>query len=191
MAHKVFLKNVRIAFAHDLWVATNKSDDPNAPPKYGCTFLLDPANPLVIEINKAIEAAAQEKWGAKAAVTLKALRATEKAALRDGDLKTYAGYPGNLYVSCSNTIRPTIIDTDKTQLAQADGKPYSGCFVNASVEFWAYDVQTKSGPAKGISCSVLGVQFSKDGEKFGSGSSAADPDEFEDISEGADADDLS
>jgi hypothetical protein len=187
MAQKVKLNNVRIAFAHDLFVATNKSDDKTAAPKFGCTFLIDPTDPQVKACNVAIEAAAVEKWGAKGQAVLKGLRATEKASLRDGDLKSYAGYPGNLYISASNTMRPTIIDKDKTQLAQADGKPYSGCFVNASVEFWAYD-HPKGG--KGISATVLGVQFNGDGERFGSGSSVASEDDFDDVSSGAIADDL-
>lgn len=188
MAQKIKLSNVRIAFANDLFVAKVQGDDPKALPKFGCTFLIDPASPKVTEINKAIEAACAEKFGAKAAVTLKAMRATEKAGLRDGDLKSYAGYEGNLYISASNTMRPTVIDADKTPLVAADGKPYSGCFVNASIELWAYD-HPKGG--KGISATVLGVQFVKDGEKFGSGSSVSDADEFEDVSAGATADDLS
>jgi hypothetical protein len=187
MAQKIKLNNVRIAFANDLFVAKVQGDDANALPKFGCTFLLPPSDPQVIAINKAIEAACLEKFGAKAAVLLKGMRATEKAGLRDGDLKTYAGYPGNLYVSASNTMRPTVIDADKTPLVAADGKPYSGCFVNASIELWAYD-HPKGG--KGISATVLGVQFVRDGDKFGSGSSVADADEFDDVSAGSTADDL-
>jgi hypothetical protein len=187
MAQKIKLSNVRIAFANDLFVAKVQGDDPKAIPKFACTFLIDPADAQVVALNKAIEAAAVEKFGVKAAVILKAMRATEKAGLRDGDLKSYAGYPGNLYLSASNTMRPTVIDADKTPLVAADGKPYSGCIVNASIEVWAYD-HPKGG--KGISATVLGVQFVKDGEKFGSGSSVADADEFDDISAGADADSL-
>jgi hypothetical protein len=185
MAQKIKLSNVRIAFANDLFVAKSQGDNPAM--KFGCTFLIDPASPQIIAINKAIEAACVEKFGAKAAVILKGMRATEKAGLRDGDLKSYAGYAGNLYISASNTMRPTVIDADKTPLVAADGKPYSGSFVNASIELWAYDHKVGG---KGISATVLGVQFVKDGEKFGSGSSVADADEFEDVSAGATADDL-
>jgi hypothetical protein len=185
MAIKVKLSNVRIAFANDLFVAKVQGDDPKAVPKFGCTFLIDPASPQIKTLNAAIEAACAEKFGAKAPAVLKAMRATEKAGLRDGDLKSYAGYPGNMYISASNTMRPTVIDADKTPLVAADGKPYSGCVVNASIEVWAYD-HPKGG--KGISATVLGVQFVKDGERFGSGSSVADADEFDDISVGAGAD---
>jgi hypothetical protein len=186
MAQKLKLSNVRIAFAADLFVAKTQGDNPIA--KFACTFLINPTDPQIIAINKAIDAAATEKFGAKAAMALKGMRATEKAGLRDGDLKTYAGYAGNMYLSASNTMRPTVIDADKTPLVLADGKPYSGCIVNASVELWAYDHPTGG---KGISATVLGVQFVKDGEKFGSGSSVADADEFDDVSDGVTADDLS
>jgi hypothetical protein len=185
MAQKLKLSNVRIAFAADLFVAKTQGDNPTA--KFGCTFLIDPSDKQVIEINKAIDAAATEKFGAKAPMALKAMRATEKAGLRDGDLKSYAGYAGNLYISASNILRPTVIDADKTPLVMSDGKPYSGCMVNASVELWAYDHPIGG---KGISATVLGVQFVKDGEKFGSGSSVATADEFDDVSAGADADSL-
>lgn len=187
MAQKIKLSNVRVAFASDLFVAKVQGDDPKALPKFGCTFLIDPTSPQIATINAAIEAAAVEKFGAKAAVVLKGMRATEKAGLRDGDLKSYAGYAGNMYISASNTMRPTVIDADKTPLVAADGKPYSGCVVNASIEVWAYD-HPKGG--KGISATVLGVQFVKDGEKFGSGSSVADESDFDDVSTGADADSL-
>lgn len=184
MAQKIKLSNVRIAFANDLFVA--KAGEDGGTPKFSSAFLIDPADPQMVAVNKAIVATAAEKWGAKAETTLKGLRAVEKGGVRDGDLKSYTGYAGNLYINANNTMRPTVIDADKTPLVQSDGKPYSGCVVNASIEFWAQD--NKFG--KRINATLLGVQFVKDGEKFGSGSSVADADEFDDVSSGATADDL-
>jgi hypothetical protein len=60
--------------------------------------------------------------------------------------------------------------------------PYSGCYVNASIEFWAQD-----GDNAGIRCSLRGVQFSRDGDSFAGGSKAK-ADEFDELNEGADAD---
>ena len=188
MAQKVRLNNVRVAFAHDLWVASTQSDDPKATPKFGCAILIDPADPQVKTINAAIEEAAKEKWGAKAAIQLKAVRAVGKGGVNDGDLKTWAGFPGNLYLSAKNSIRPTIIDADKSPLVQSDGKPYSGSYCNFSVEFAAYDNPKSS--AKGIMCILLGVQFFRDGESFGGGGAVASADEFDDVTEGATAEDL-
>lgn len=64
--------------------------------------------------------------------------------------------------------------------------PYSGCFVNASIEFWAQD-----GDNAGIRCSLRGVQFFADGDSFAGGSKAK-ADEFDDFDsgDGADADNL-
>lgn len=183
MAQKLILKNVRAAFTNTLFVAEDFQGDGKF--KFGCTLIIDPADKQVIEINKAIEAACLEKFGAKAPLILKTMRATEKACLRDGDLKAYSGFPGNLYIAATNVMRPTVLNDDKTPLVAADGKPYGGCIINASVEFWAYSTGNN-----GISCTLLGVQFVKDGEKFGSGSSVADTDDFDDVSAGADADSL-
>jgi hypothetical protein len=62
--------------------------------------------------------------------------------------------------------------------------PYSGCYVNASVEFWAQD-----GENPGIRCQLRGIQFARDGDAF-SGGSKAKADEFDDLASGSDAADL-
>lgn len=62
--------------------------------------------------------------------------------------------------------------------------PYSGCYVNGSVEFWAQD-----GDNSGIRCSLRAVQFWRDGDAFAGGSKVG-ADEMDDIVDGADADDL-
>jgi hypothetical protein len=75
------------------------------------------------------------------------------------------------------TRRPTIIDRDKTPLVEEDGKPYAGCYVNAVVDLW-YSDHPKGG--KQVLGNLLGVQFAKDGEPFGSGAVDVD-DEFDDL----------
>lgn len=62
--------------------------------------------------------------------------------------------------------------------------PYSGCYANVSVEFWAQQADK----ASGIRCSLRGVQFARDGDSFAGGSKAKS-DEFDSM-DGADADDL-
>ncbi len=81
--------------------------------------------------------------------------------------------------------RPTVIDRDRTALIQADGRPYAGCYVNAVVDIWAQD----NNFGKRINASLSGVQFLRDGDAFAGGGVAA-PDDFDDISEGADAEGL-
>lgn len=110
----------------------------------------------------------------------------DRLALHDGDVKAdYAGYEGNMFLNSRNTVRPLVIDRDKTPLAATDGKPYAGCYVHASIELWCQD----NNFGKRINATLRGVQFFKDGDAFAGGGTASE-DEFEDIEEGAYADDL-
>jgi hypothetical protein len=177
------LTNVRLAFPA-LFEA--KTVNGEGDPAFSASFLIDPADPQVKGINAAIEATAKEKWGAKADATLKAIRAGNKTCLNDGDTKAdYAGFAGNLFISARSKTRPLVIDADKSPLAAQDGKPYAGCYVNASLDIWAMD----NNYGKRICASLRGVQFLKDGDAFAGGGSA-NPDEFEDVAAGATADDL-
>ncbi len=180
---KLKLENVRLAFPV-LFEA--KTVNGEGKPAFSASLLIDPADAQVRAINAAIEQVAKEKWGAKADAILKTLRATDKVALHDGDLKsTYDGFAGNLYISARSTTRPLVIDKDKSPLTEQDGKPYAGCFVNASIELWAQD----SSYGKRVNASLRGIQFFRDGDAF-AGGGAASEDEFEEITEGATAGDL-
>lgn len=180
---KVKLSNVRLAFP-TLFEA--KTVNGEGKPAFSASFLLDPADPQVKALNAAIEQVAKDKWGVKADAILKQMRATDKVALHDGDLKAnYDGFPGNLYVSARSATRPLVIDKDKTPLAEVDGKPYAGCYVNASVELWPQD----NNYGKRVNASLRGVQFFRDGDAF-AGGGAASADDFDDVAEGAMAEDL-
>jgi hypothetical protein len=72
--------------------------------------------------------------------------------------------------------RPLVIDRNRDPLTAADGKPYSGCYVNVSIDVWAQD--NKYG--KRINAQLKGIQFVRDGDAFGGGAPAS-PDEFEDL----------
>ncbi|EKS9794858.1 MULTISPECIES: DUF2815 family protein [Burkholderia] len=180
---KIKLSNVRLAFPQ-LFEA--KTVNGEGKPAFSAAFLIDPADPQVKELNAAIDQVAKDKWGAKADAILKQMRAQDKIALHDGDLKSnYDGFPGNLFVSSRSATRPLVIDKDKTPLTEQDGKPYAGCYVNASVELWAQD----NSFGKRVNASLRGVQFLRDGDAF-AGGGAASEDEFDEITDGADAGDL-
>jgi hypothetical protein len=180
---KVKLTNVRLAFPVLFEARTVNGE---GKPAFSASFLLDPADPQVKALNQAIEQVAKDKWGAKADAILKQMRAQDKVALHDGDLKAnYDGFPGNLYVSARSATRPLVIDKDKSPLTEQDGKPYAGCFVNASIELWPQD----NNYGKRVNASLRGVQFFRDGDSF-AGGGAASEDEFDDISSGATDDDL-
>lgn len=168
------LPNVRLAFP---CLFEAKTVNGEGEPAFSCTFLLPPDHPAVKELNNGIIEVAKAKWGAKAGDILKEMKAKDRLAVHDGDTKaSYDGFPGNLFVSARNKTRPLVLDTDKSPLTQADGKPYAGCYVNGSIELWVQD--NKYG--KRVNASLRGVQFLKDGEPF-SGGGVASEDEFDSV----------
>lgn len=180
---KVKLKNVRLAFPALFEARTVNGE---GEPRFSASFIFPHGHPCVDDINAAMEQVAKDKWGLKAAEMLKSLRTTLKTCLHNGEEKiAYEGYPGNLFLSASSKARPLVIDRDRSVLTVQEGKPYAGCYVNASIDIWAMD--NKFG--KRICASLSGVQFHRDGDIFTSGGMASAAD-FEDVSEGAEADAL-
>lgn len=113
----------------------------------------------------------------------------DKVFLRDGATKATGeeddagnpvyvdGYgPDIMFVSSSNSKKIPVVDRDLTPLGEEDGKPYAGCYVNATIRIWAQD--NKWG--KRVNAQLRAVQFLKDGEAFGD--SGANPEqEFEQV----------
>lgn len=157
---------------------------PGDDPKFKATFL----NPRGSDQDKAIQAAiletAKAAWGKDAEKILNQIRNNpNKFCYQNGDNKAYDGYEGMMALTAKSTTRPLVIGRNKEPLSEEDGVIYAGCYVNAKVSFFAYD---SSG--KGISCSLGGVQFVRKGDAFGGGRPASE-DDFDDLGEGADADD--
>lgn len=189
------IDNVRCDF-NDLF----KGEQFNGEGAYRCgaTLLIPDDHPQMAQIEAAIERAMNDKWGKdpKAlAANKRAIAAKDKNALRSGDLKIakYAHYEGNHYLSANckggdtepECAKPTVYDAFRNKITDAGKNPiYRGCYVNALVEFYADD---RFGPA--VNCTLVGIQFRKDGDAFG-GAAPAREDDFEDVSEGVTADDL-
>lgn len=185
---RMMLNNVRVAFAQGIFEAGTVAGE--GKPRYSASFLLDDKHPQYAAIKAKMAAVAKDKWKDKAEAQYKALEKADKLALHDGDLKPqYDGYPGNWHISAAaqEGNPPTVVNQDKTTFKPNSGnkKIYSGCYVNASVEFWAQD----NNYGKRINCTLRGVQFFKDGDSF-SAASAASSDEFEEVTDGNDAGDF-
>lgn len=182
---RMMLKNVRLAFPN-LFEPTTVGGE--GQPRYSAMLILSPDHPQIAEVKAKMKAVAKEKWAAKAEATYTALEKTDKLALHDGDTKAqYDGVAGNFFISAAaqESARPTVIDTNKAPLTQRDGKPYAGCYVNVSIDLWAQD--NKYG--KRVNAQLRGVQFVRDGDAFAAGR-PADSDEFEEVTEGAEAADF-
>jgi hypothetical protein len=178
---KIMLKNVRLSFPALFKAEAFKPGDE---PRFKATLLIPEGSAQAKQVEAAAIAALEEKFPKKGATIYKQVFGNNnKCNISDGNLAEYDGYAGMIAVSAKSKTRPLVIDADKTPLAESDGKPYAGCYVNAQIEFFGYD---NSG--KGVSATLKGVQFVRDGDAF-SGSAPASDDDFDDLSSGADEDD--
>ena len=176
------IDNVRFNFTATLFTA-KKGQDANSKEKFSVVSIIPKDHPQLPQIKAAITAAANAKWGAKAAEVLKALAAGDRICLHDGDAKSeHAGYAGNFFINASNELRPLVVGPNREVLTAADGKPYSGSYGNVKVEFWAQD----NGFGKRVNASLLGAQFIKDGERLSGGGIAA-MDDFDAVPQAAGA----
>lgn len=171
---KVMLKDVRLAFPSLFKQSAPKAGGELA---FSASFLIPKDHKNIAALNAAIDTVGKEKWGVKAAAVLKALRSADKTCLHNGDAKSeYEGFEGNMFVSARSKVRPTVLSQTREELTEADGKPYSGCYVNVSLELWAQD----NSYGKRVNAQLRGVQFLRDGDAFAGGARPADADEFED-----------
>lgn len=161
--------------------------------KYAANLIMAPTHPQIPRVKELMRAAVVKKFKDSAEAVLTQIAAQDKLALHRGDV-TRAGKPefaGMLYISASNPVQPNIVVTDSgVNLSTSDGSltpshpnfPYAGCRANVIVNFWAYD-HKKGG--KGISCTLLGVQFLRHDARL-AGSSVASTNEFSLVSGEAD-----
>lgn len=101
---------------------------------------------------------------------------------RDGDNQDYDGFAGMVSIRVASDRQPALFDPQTNPLLDPD-KPYSGCYVHASLSCYAWS--HKESKNKGVSFGLLGVQFVKDGEPFVSRASADDFSKYNDEADSA------
>jgi hypothetical protein len=176
------IPNVRLSyfFGHQPYTG----DDP-LKPNFGTHLLMQPDHPSIPAIKAAQRAVAVAMWGDEADAVMAQLQAKDRLVLHNGTISKPGNeaYKGMIYVSAnSGKKRFTIVDADRTPLAESSGRPYSGCWANAIIQVWAQ--QNKFG--RGINAQICGVQFVKHGDAFGGGRVAA-ADEFSVVAASTDA----
>jgi len=163
--------------------------------RYNATFLIVPGGNNDKAVKAAIKAELVEQFAKKADEKEKQFAGNpNKNCYLSGDSKEYEGYQGMMTLTSHRKQKdgkPGVFDCTRAgpdgkpmPLVVSDGKPYAGCYVNATV-----DIYVQKDPNPGVRCGLKGVFFAADGDAF-SGAKAAAADDF-DIEEGADsADDL-
>ena len=160
---KVITGTVRLSYAH-IWEPYGKKDDGK---KYSAMLLIPKDDTeTLLNIKEAVEAAYIEgserlkNKGAKVAPSLGAI----KTPLHDGD-EEHPGeelYAGMMYLNAGNRYPVKVWNSEGEQIEDHD-EIYSGCYVKASIEFYAYN--TEGG--KGIAASLRQIMKVSDGEKLG------------------------
>lgn len=186
---KIRIDNVRIAFPR-LYKGEQYQGAGNF--RCGAQLIIPPDHPQAAAVDDLVEQAGKTKFKDKWPAARKTILAKDKLCLRDGDLKAkLEGFAGNKVLSANcrggetepECKKPKVYSsaaTGRQLLTRDDGTIYSGCYVNALVEFYGDDRRGEQ-----INCSLLGVQFHADGDAF-AGSTAKDED-FEGAADGAGA----
>lgn len=154
----VRLKNVRLSFPA---LFKPKAFEDGGEASFKATFLLEDETNAddITAIEEAIEAVLDEKYPTKRPKGI-------KLCLREGSEKPDTdGYRDDMkFITASSKKRVPLVDKDiSIPLSEEDGKPYAGCYVNASIRVWVQD--NKWG--KRVNASLRAVQFVKDGAPFG------------------------
>lgn len=163
--------------------------------KYHIDAVFSPNHQQFPELQNVIRGVATAKWKELTQQTLDMIKGNnQRFPLQRGDQYRPGkpAYAGMLYISAGNKDQPTILVTENgvnlsnrglPVLTPAHPKwPYEGSYANVLLEFYTYTY----GNSPGLGCSVLGVQFNRDGERL-KGSSVATGAEFGLVPSDADA----
>ena len=170
MSKKVILRNVRLSYEH---IFTPSKFDESQETKYSATFIIPKDHPDLPAVKKAYFEAGQETFASD--FTGGNWPRGYTCSLKDADKETdgngvllaekNAAYQGAYLLEANSTRRPVTLNRNKAQVTEDDGIIYSGCYVNASLAAAGY---TYGKVKKGVKCYLNGVQFVKDGPRFGS-----------------------
>ena len=169
MSKKILLRNVRLSYEH-IFKATAFEDGQE--PKFSAVFIIPKDHPDLPAVKKAFYEAGQETFPSDFTGTAWPRGFT--CSLKDADKDTNSMgevlaeknevYKGCYILEANSTRRPITLDRRKAQVTEEDGIIYSGCYVNASLAAAGY---TFGKMKKGVKAYLNGVQFVKDGERFG------------------------
>lgn len=143
--------------------------------KYRVHLLFPQTHPQFNELQAMIRAIALDAWKDQTQAVLEQIKTNnQRFCMQRGELYYPAepAYKGMIYISAGNKDQPTIVATENgVNIANRDTPvlltpsnpkwPYSGCKVNAQLEFYAYKT-----PQNGLAASILGLQFFEHGERL-------------------------
>lgn len=162
---KVVTGKVRFSYAN---VFEPKAVNDDETPKYSVCVIISKDDKKTLDaIRKAIDAAKQA-GKAKLADKNGRIPSNIKTPLRDGDDERGddPAFENSYFLNCSSNRRPSIVDKDLAPIMDRE-EFYSGCYGRVSLNFYAFNVQSK-----GIAAGLNNIQKLSDGERLAGGSSA-------------------
>lgn len=167
----------------DFWIRDCRLSFPNivkpkayegGVPKFSAAFLLTSDNPDWALFMTMVKRLATEKWAENTTNIMAMIKGDKRQRCYgigsdklDAKGSVYAGYdePNIMYISGSDEAQPQIYGADGSPMPpmNANQKLVGGNYVSAIVRPWMQD--NKFG--KAIRASFVGVQYLRDGEKFG------------------------
>lgn len=162
---KVITGKVRFSYAN-VFEPTAMQDGQT--PKYNVSIIISKSDTKTVEaIKKAIEAA-KEAGKSKIADKNGKIPVNLKTPLHDGDEERPDDpvYENSYFINANSERKPGIVDRDLNPIMSRDDF-YSGCYGRASINFYAFNVNSK-----GIACGLNNLQKLEDGERLAGGSSA-------------------
>lgn len=189
MSKTLMLMGVRLSYP-TLW--TPKPFAEGDVPSWSAAFHADKVKhaALIAEFEAAefeeFEAKVPDKEKSKARAIFDKLHKDDRR-MHDGDEEGDA--EGCMVIKARATFGkqapPVVLDRSAARVPEGgQGAPYAGCYVNAQVDVWA-----QYGKYKRTNCTLLGVQFVRDGDAFGGGK-PADLSKFQNLGDqGQDEDD--
>ena len=168
----LWIKGARLGFPH--LVAPQPSSNPNAAAKYNGNFILPMNAPEWNELLEMVNAIALEKWTVNATGVMTMINAdkrlrcygygTDKLDSKTGQV--YEGFQDMIWISGSSDARPDLRGADAQPCpptAPLNTMFVGGNYVDAVVSFWPQDNEH----GKAIRAQLDGVQYIREGEKFG------------------------
>ena len=162
---KVVTGTVRLSYEH-VWEPASIHGGEE---KYSASLIIPKSDKATVNaIQKAVDAAIEEglaKFGGK-----KPNKAAIKLPLRDGDAEREdEAYQNSFFVNANSRTAPQIVDRSVQPILDRS-EVYSGCYIRASISFYAFN----SNGNKGIACGLNNIQKIRDGEPLGGHANAAD-----------------
>ena len=150
---------------------TARAANDQADPKYSATLLIPKSDTATIErIQAAIQAAVNDAVSRGVFKQPIDPAQTKYPPLRDGDKPNDNGeqrgeeFASHWFIAAkaSTKRKPFVVDQSLQPILQ-EAEIYPGCYINMAIQFFGY----KNSGNQGVSASLLGVQFVKDGEQLG------------------------